>query len=117
MHAPMAAAFAVATVLAGATPAAASDGMAAGPYECWYFNEARLLLNFTVTGPASYAGYDGTPGTYVLDAATREVVFGSGTLKGVMPEGFKAVYEVRHGIPTLSYIGTSGSEASFCQNG
>lgn len=112
----MAATLAVAAMIAGAMPSAGNGGMAEGEYACWYFSEARLTLNFTVLGPDSYKGYDGTPGAYRLDPATGEVVFVSGTLEGVMPDGFKAVYEVREGVPTLSYISGRGAEAAFCQN-
>lgn len=107
---------AAAVAAAGVVPSAASTGMAAGDYECWYFSDARLTFNFSVSGPGAYTGYDGSAGTYALDPSTGEVVFASGTLAGAMPDGFKAVYEVREGIPTLSYISPRGAEALFCQN-
>jgi len=110
------AAFAAATVFAAFQTSAASAGMATGPYACWYFSDARLTFNFTVLNADSYNGYDGTPGKYALDAASKEVTFVSGTLEGAMPDGFKAIYEVRQGIPTLAYISPRGAEALFCQN-
>ncbi|WP_157894686.1 hypothetical protein [Aquibium oceanicum] len=88
--------------------------MATGTYECWYFNQAQLTLNFTVDGPGTYTGYDGASGTYSVDALGA-VTFLSGPLQGVMPDGFVASYEVRQGIPTLSYISGRGAEAAFCQ--
>ncbi|APH74174.1 hypothetical protein BSQ44_24480 [Aquibium oceanicum] len=94
-------------------PALAAD-MATGTYECWYFNQAQLTLNFTVDGPGTYTGYDGASGTYSVDALGA-VTFLSGPLQGVMPDGFVASYEVRQGIPTLSYISGRGAEAAFCQ--
>jgi hypothetical protein len=112
----LAIAMAAAAAAIAAVPAAADTGLAAGAYECWHFGSARLLLNFTVTGPDSYAGYDGTPGNFEFDPSTGEVVFISGPLHGIMPDGFKAVYEVRDGVPTLSYISARGAEAAFCQN-
>ncbi|MGE0007760.1 MAG: hypothetical protein AB7S92_19540 [Parvibaculaceae bacterium] len=109
------AAFILAAASLAAPPAHAD--MANGSYECWYFSEARLTFNFTVLGPDSYKGYDDTPGTYSHDTASGEVTFTSGTLSGAMPDGFKAIYEIREGVPTLSYIsGRSGAEALFCQN-
>lgn len=95
------------------TWAVAAD-MAAGSYECWHFSQPRLLLNFTVTGPETYEGYDGTTGTYSL-GADNVVTFLSGPLQDIMPDGFSARYEVRNGKPTLSYISGRGSEAAFCE--
>jgi hypothetical protein len=111
-----AAAFIAAAAICAA-PLPAQAAMANGSYKCWHFSEARLTFNFTVFGPDSYEGYDGTAGTYVHDTASGEVTFTSGPLAGAMPDGFKAIYELRENVPTLSYIsGTSGAEALFCEN-
>jgi hypothetical protein len=115
MHLRAAAFITTAMILAAPSPAQAA--MANGSYECWHFSEARLTFNFTVLGPDSYEGYDGTAGTYVHDTASGEVTFTSGPLAGAMPDGFKAIYELRNNVPTLSYIsGKSGAEALFCEN-
>ncbi len=102
---------------AGAAASAADTApeMVSGDYECWFFSQPQPIMNFTVVGPGSYKGYDDSAGEYSIDAA-GEVTFTSGTLEGVMPDGYKAVYEVREGIPTLSFISNRGSEAAFCQN-
>lgn len=87
----------------------------AGSYECWANGSARMLLNFTVTGPSTYRQDDGKTGAYSYTPATKAFVFTSGPLKGIMPDGFKSIYELRKGTPTVSYVGTSGGEASFCE--
>ncbi|PWR18822.1 hypothetical protein [Zavarzinia compransoris] len=106
---------ALAAILSSAGAAAAAADMASGAFECWFFSEPRLTLNFTVTGPGTYKGYDGSAGEYSISEAS-EVTFTSGTLAGALPDGFKAVYEVRQGVPTLSFVSGRGSEAAFCQN-
>lgn len=102
-------------VFAIAAGPALADGMATGDYECWYFSQAQSSLNFNVTGPGSYTGYDGAPGTFTI-SADGQVTFESGPLQGVMPDGFIARYEVRQGRPTLSYISGRGAEAAFCEH-
>lgn len=99
-----------------ARPAPAPAALATGAYECWAFSSPRMGLNFTVTGPGQYVGLDNVRGTFTYNPATKEVVFRSGPLQGVMPDGFKSIYEVRQGKPTLSFIGRSGAEASFCEH-
>lgn len=100
------------TLLAGAAQA---TGVTPGLYECWAWGQARMLLNVTITGDSTYRGEaSGETGTYSLNGNT--LTWDSGPLKGIMPDGFTTVFEVREGVPTISYLGTSGSEASFCQN-
>ena len=90
--------------------------LAAGAYECWAYSSPRLLLNFKVTGDGQYQGSDNSSGRFRFDAAGRQVTFLSGTLAGAMPAGFKAIYELRRGKPTLSYQSPSGNEAAFCEH-
>jgi hypothetical protein len=94
---------------------AASGNVKTGSYECWSNGEARMLLNFKITGAGQYTGSDGKAGTFSVDSNTGRVKFKGGALDGVMPAGFYAVYHVPQGRPTVSFYGTSGSEASYCQ--
>jgi hypothetical protein len=89
--------------------------IAQGSYECWSSNRANLTLNFTIQGGNRYAGYDGKPGTYSLDAASQRITFKGGSLDGVMPNGFYAIYHAPQGRPTVSYRSAGGGEAAFCQ--
>lgn len=103
---------AVACALLSRTASAA--GMATGAYECWGNGEARMLMNFTVTGAGTYRGSDNSIGHFMLTGNTID--FTSGTLHGAMPEGFVSKYEIRKGIPTVSFVGRSGFEAQFCEH-
>lgn len=94
------------------SPAAAQ--VPKGSYECWAFSQPRMLLNFKVTAPGKYRASDNSMGTFKVDPATKAVTF-TGYLKDVLPDGFKAVYKEPSGKPTVSFIGKSGSEASFCE--
>ncbi len=96
-------------------PAPAAASVALGSYECWAYSRPRMGLNFKVTGPGRYTNADGKAGVFTYNASTKAIVFTTGPLSNIMPDGFKAIYEVRQGKPTVSYIGTSGSEASFCE--
>ncbi len=98
-----------------APAAAAGAGVAAGAYECWANGEARMLLNFTVSGAGQYVGADRMPGRFRLDARTSRMTFAGGALDGAMPDGFYAVYHVVQGRPTVSFMSPRGSEAMFCQ--
>jgi len=100
-----------------ASPALAQTApIAGGAYECWANGSARMLLNFSITGPSSYRQTDGgKTGSYRYTPATKAFAFTSGPLQGIMPDGFTAIYEVRNGTPTVSYRGRSGFEASFCE--
>jgi hypothetical protein len=89
--------------------------LAPGSYECWAFSSPRMGLNFTITGPGAYRGAEGGTGAFSYDAATGAITFTSGPLAGAMPTGFRVIYEVRRGKPTVSFVGTSGAEASFCE--
>ncbi len=94
---------------------AQAGGMQPGLYECWAWGQARMLLNVTVTGATSYRGEaSGEDGTYSLNGTS--LTWESGPLVGIMPDGFSTIYEVRNGTPTISYTGTSGGEAAFCEN-
>ena len=72
-------------------------------------------MNFSVRSSNQYTGSDGKPGDYSYDAASTRVIFKTGALNGVMPEGFYAVYYAPGGRPTVSFRSARGSEASFCQ--
>lgn len=97
-----------------ATTGVAQAGMALGHYECWYFGEARMMLNFEVTSDSSYTNaYSGDAGTYALNG--KNVTWGPGPMKEMMPDGFTAIYEVRNGTPTLAIISARGAEAEFCE--
>jgi hypothetical protein len=103
-----------------AQPAPAATGNAAGTvapgaYECWSSNRANLTLNFTVTGASKYTGYNGSAGSFTYDAASTRITFKGGSLDGVMPTGFYAIYYAPGGRPTVSFRSASGSEAAFCQ--
>lgn len=100
-------------VLLGQTASAA--GLPPGAYECWGNGEARLLMNFTVTGPNAYKGSDNSMGNFSVTGGGN-VNFLSGSLNGVMPHGFVSKYEVRKGVPTVSFVGPSGAEAQYCEH-
>lgn len=92
----------------------AAAGMAEGEYECWYFNQPRLGLNFAVTGPTTYTHtMDGKPGEYELNGKT--LTWKSGPMQGSMPDGFTTIYEVRGGTPTVAFMSGRGAEAAFCE--
>ncbi|ESQ78843.1 hypothetical protein [Asticcacaulis sp. YBE204] len=95
-------------------PVPATATMPKGDYECWAYSSPRMLLNFTVTAPGKYRASDGSMGTFSVDPKTKAVTL-TGYLKNVMPDGFKTVYRDTNNKPTLSFIGTSGAEASFCE--
>lgn len=107
---------AIAVLALGCSAAWAQDsGLAPGAYECWMFSSARLDLNFKVTGAGQYQGADNSKGKFTFDPRSHEVTFLSGSLQGAMPKGFRAIYEVRKGKPTVSFVSPRGSEASFCE--
>ncbi len=96
--------------------AAAPPKVAHGTYECWANGAARMLMNFKVIGDGRYSNEDGNEkGVFVYDPASGVMTFQGGHLDGVMPEGFKAVYQERQGRPVLSFISRSGGEAAFCE--
>lgn len=88
--------------------------MALGSYECWAWGRPRLLLNFKVTGAGRYTASDGSPGTFTFDPGSKAIRF-TGYLGNVMPTGFTSIYHEPHGKPTVSFRGSGGSEASFCE--
>jgi len=109
----------LALAVAGASLAAVSSAnaasMAMGSYECWGNGEARMLMNFKVTGANSYIGSDNSKGTYTLGQGNK-VNFTSGSLNGVMPDGFTATYVIRQGVPVVTFVGPSGAEAQYCEH-
>lgn len=86
-----------------------------GDYECWAFNRARMGLNFSILSAARYKDSEGKTGSFTYDAASERIAFQGGLLDGGMPKGFYSIYHEPHGIPTVSFRSSGGSEASFCE--
>jgi len=104
-----------------APPSAARNGtggagVAQGAYQCWSSNRANMTLNFSVGSGNQYTGYNGSAGTFSFDAASQRIIFKGGSLDGVMPQGFYAIYHAPQGRPTVSFRNAGGSEVAFCQN-
>lgn len=95
-------------------PNGAAKAVALGAYECWAFNTSRMNLNFQVTGSGSYRASDGSSGHFTFDPASKRIQF-TGYLADSMPEGFTAIYHEPKGLPTVSFRGRGGTEASFCE--
>lgn len=100
---------------ASAAPAARPAAVAAGDYECWAFNTARMDLNFSITGEGRYRDAEGKSGRYTYDAASGRIAFQGGLLQSAMPEGFYSIYSEPKGFPTVSFRSARGTEASFCE--
>ncbi len=90
-------------------------GVAPGSYECWANGQARMLLNFTISGGARYTDSEGKAGGYSFDSATARIVFKGGMLDGLMPKGFYSMYHEPKGRPTVSFRNSGGSEVTFCE--
>ena len=90
-------------------------GVPQGQYQCWSSNRANLTLNFTIAGGNRYTGYNGSQGTFSFDAGSTRITFRGGSLDGVLPAGFYAIYHTPQGRPTVSFRNVSGNEAAFCQ--
>lgn len=86
--------------------------VALGDYECWAFREARMLLDFTVTGTGTYRASDDSVGTFTYDAATGTIAF-TGYLADSLPTGFTAKHYAPKGTPPVGFRGRAGAEASF----
>jgi hypothetical protein len=97
-----------------APPDGTAKVVAKGSYECWGNGQARMLLNFTVTGGGSYKASDGSSGRFTYDTGSKQIKF-TGYLKQAMPEGFTTIYYEPKGRPTVSFRSARGSEASFCE--
>ncbi len=93
---------------------AAPASVATGSYECWANGQARLLMNFKVTGKSAYNGDEGK-GKFSYDAASGKMSFIGGHLDGAMPAGYVAMYHENKGRPTVSFRSPRGSEAAFCE--
>jgi len=103
--------------LASAGALAAPPRVLPGAYECWANGAARMLMNFKVLGDGRYSNEDGNEkGAFAYDAASGLMVFKGGHLDGVMPDGFKAIYEARTHRHVLSFRGRMGGEAAFCEH-
>lgn len=92
----------------------ASGSVALGSYECWAWGRPRMLLNFTVTGPSRYTASDDSVGTFTFDPGSKAIRF-TGYLADSLPKGFTTIYYEPRGLPTVSFRGPGGSEASFCE--
>jgi hypothetical protein len=100
------------------TPAPQTGGggsVAQGIYEYWANGRANLTLNFSIRGPGQYAGSNGQAGSFSFDPGSQRIAFRGGSLDGVMPAGFYAIYYAPQGRPTVSFRNSGGSEAAFCQ--
>lgn len=87
-----------------------------GKYECWANGQARLLMNFLVSGPGRYSDHEKKEsGSFTLNESNGQVTFKGGHLDGVMPAGFIAVYHVPKGRPSVSFRSGRGAEAAFCE--
>lgn len=90
--------------------------VALGSYECWAWGQARMLMNFKVTSDKRYTNEDGKKkGDYAYSSSTGLITFKGGHLDGILPKGFTAVYHEKNNKPTVSFRGSSGSEAQFCE--
>jgi hypothetical protein len=96
-------------------PARSGGGLAQGSYECWANGQARALLNFTAKAGGQYIGSDGKSGSFSIDAGTGRIAFHGGSLNGVFPAGFYAVYHEPQGRPTVSFRSDRGAEVAFCE--
>lgn len=99
---------------ASAKPNGAAQSVALGKYECWAFNSARMLLNFTATAPGKYTASDGSRSTFTYDAASGRLEF-KGYLADSMPKGYSTKYHEPKGRPTVSFRSARGAEVSFCE--
>lgn len=93
-----------------------SGGMVEGSYECWAYNRARLMLNFTVKAGGKYLDSEGKPGSFSVDPTNSRVTFHGGLLDGGIPAKMSAMYYEPKGKPTLSIRNAEGSEVTFCEN-
>ena len=91
---------------------AAGPTVKPGKYECWAWGQARLLMNFTVTGPGTFRRDSGA-GRFTVGPGGKLTV--TGPMLDAMPDGFSAVYHEPNGKPTVSFRGRSGSESAFCE--
>lgn len=95
--------------------ARSGGGMVQGSYECWANGQARALLNFTARSGGQYIGADGRSGSFSWDARTQRITFRGGSLDGVFPPGFYAIYHEPQGRPTVSFRNARDSEVAFCE--
>lgn len=97
-----------------AKPDGAARSVALGKYECWAFNSARMLLNFTVTAPGKYTASDGSKSNFSHDPTSGKVEF-KGYLAESLPKGTTTKYHEPKGRPTVSFRSARGAEVSFCE--
>ena len=105
-------------VAAAAPPATVGNGssVAAGDYQCWGNGQPHPFMDFTVRGSNQYLGKDGKIGTFSFDPSTQRITFKGGSLDGVLPTGFYAIYHAPQGRPVVSFRSSSGSEATYCEH-
>ena len=104
----------VASIAAMAAPPAGNE-MKPGSYECWGNGSARPLMNFTAKSGGKYIDSESKTGTYTIDPKNHYVTFKGGMLDGVLPKNFHAEYKIDRGRPKVSFIGSGGAEAQFCE--
>jgi hypothetical protein len=71
--------------------------------------EARLGLNFAITGPSQYADVDGQPGTYTFDGGSQTVFF-----RGAALDGQRARYDDRANPKTITFLNAQGELGDSC---
>lgn len=95
-------------------PDGPAKSVALGSYECWANGSARMLLNFTITGPGRYTASDGSKGTFTFDPGSKAINF-TGYERDVLPSGVHTIYHEPQGKPAVSFRNGSNSEISFCE--
>lgn len=93
-----------------AQSSASGKGPALGSYECWFFSQARMGLNFKLQGNGRYTDSEGKAGAYTFDAKSGAIRFKGGVLDGQAP-----IYHEPNGHPTASFRNNKGDEISFCE--
>jgi hypothetical protein len=99
--------------IAQAPAMARSGGVAVGSYECWNFNQAAMMLNFTIQPGGRYLDSGGRPGTFTFTPGTQRIQFVGGSLNG--GAGYFPIYYEPQGLPTVSFRNAKGDEVVFCQ--
>jgi hypothetical protein len=97
--------FAAAALLPGV---AGAKGAPPGRYECWFYNTAQPLKNFTLKD-GTYIDASGVSGSVTVSG--KELKFSSGNL-----DGRTGIYNGGN-PPTISFYNADGEEVLLCQRG